>query len=98
MGYSRSGLEELFYDPQEGVQLNDNLIGYPIALMKDCALADAPIIETGGGYGPYGSAGNGETGTASGQSCIPIAIQNAIGVWVDMPCTPDKVLKALGKA
>jgi CO/xanthine dehydrogenase Mo-binding subunit len=26
------------------------------------------------------------------------AIQNAIGKWVDPPATPDKVLKALGKA
>jgi len=26
------------------------------------------------------------------------AIQNAMGKWVDPPATPDKVLKALGKA
>jgi len=27
-----------------------------------------------------------------------MAIHNAIGKWVDPPATPDKVLKALGKA
>jgi hypothetical protein len=29
---------------------------------------------------------------------IICAIQNAIGAWVDPPATPDRVLKALGKA
>ena len=29
---------------------------------------------------------------------VIIAIHNAIGVWVDPPATPDKILKALGKA
>jgi CO/xanthine dehydrogenase Mo-binding subunit len=28
---------------------------------------------------------------------VIIAIHNAIGVWVDPPATPDKILKALGK-
>jgi hypothetical protein len=29
---------------------------------------------------------------------IICAIHNAIGKWVDPPATPDKILKALGKA
>jgi xanthine dehydrogenase molybdenum-binding subunit len=96
-GNSRSGLEEQFYDPLTGVQLNDNLIFYPIGLMNDCAFADAPLIETGGGYGPYGATGNGESSGAGAQSLIPTAVHNAIGKWVDLPCTPDRILKALGK-
>jgi xanthine dehydrogenase molybdenum-binding subunit len=96
-GTSRTRLEEQIYDPQTGVQLNDNLIGYPISLMKDFAHPIPYVIETGGGYGPYGATGNGETPGALGQSPVLVAVHNAIGKWVDAPCTPDRVLKALGK-
>jgi xanthine dehydrogenase molybdenum-binding subunit len=97
-GTSRVGLEEQIYDPQTGVQLTDNLIGYPIALMRDYRDVTGHIVETGGGYGPYGSTGNGETPGALAQSPIVTAVQNAIGVWVDAPVTPMRILKALGKA
>ncbi len=96
MGYSRS-MEEQIYDPQTGVQLTDNLIGYPIAVFNDAAHAEAKLVETGGGYGPYGGTGCGESPCAVGVSLIPTAVHNAIGVWVDTPCTPMRVLKALGK-
>jgi xanthine dehydrogenase molybdenum-binding subunit len=98
MGYSRSGLEEQVYDPQTGVQLTDNLIGYPIAVMNDAAHADAYRIETGGGYGPYGATGCGESPCAIAINLIPTAVHNALGVWVDTPPTPMRILKALGKA
>jgi xanthine dehydrogenase molybdenum-binding subunit len=98
MGVSRTGFEEQIYDPQTGVQLTDNLIGYPIVLMNDAVLAEPHIVETGGGYGPYGAAGCGEGPASIGQSLIPIAVHNAIGVWVDAPPTPMRILKALGKA
>jgi CO/xanthine dehydrogenase Mo-binding subunit len=97
MGYSRSAIEEQIYDPLNGVQLTDNLIGYPIALMNDCALAEPFLIETGQGYGPYGASGCGETPAAAAQCVVTTAIQNAIGKWVDMPHTPMRILKALGK-
>jgi hypothetical protein len=29
---------------------------------------------------------------------VIFAIQSAIGKWIDPPATPDRVLKALGKA
>jgi CO/xanthine dehydrogenase Mo-binding subunit len=97
MGYSRSGLEEQIYDPQTGVQLTDNLIGYAIAVMNDAAHADANLVETGGGYGPYGATGCGESPCAIAIALIPTAVQNALGVWVDTPCSPMNILKALGK-
>ena len=96
-GFTRAGFEELFYDPTTGVQLNNDLIFYPVSVMNDTPNVVAGYVETGGGYGPYGSVGNGETPSASGQSCITTAVYNAIGKWVDAPCTPDRILKALGK-
>jgi CO/xanthine dehydrogenase Mo-binding subunit len=50
--------------------------------------------------GPYGAHGIGEP-CVTNYSSIICAVFNATGKWVDLdkgPCTPDKVLKALGKA
>ena len=40
---------------------------------------------------------NGISHSLANTHLVIIAIHNAIGVWVDPPATPDKVLKALGK-
>ncbi|GAG10327.1 unnamed protein product, partial [marine sediment metagenome] len=102
MGVGRSNTEAIYYDPQTGRKLNDNNIGYGIALMNDirkpCDENDCHLIETSQGYGGYGVCGIGEDIGAIMTSCTPVAIYNAIGVWVeDLPTTPDKILKALGK-
>ncbi len=102
MGVGRSKMEAIYYDPATGRKLNDNNIGYPIALMNDitnlCDETDVRVIETSQGYGGYGVAGIGEDIGAVMTSCTPPAIYNAIGKWVeDLPTTPDKILKALGK-
>ena len=44
------------------------------------------------------SVGRGATVQFRAQKPVHHAAQNAIGKWVDPPATPDKVLKALGKA
>ncbi len=99
MGLSRGRFEEMIYDPVTGVMLNGNLLDYKIATIRD---VDCPIgtilVESGMGYGPYGSVGIGEDiGTVMTGILAP-AVHNAIGVWIDdHPITPDKVLKALGK-
>jgi CO/xanthine dehydrogenase Mo-binding subunit len=49
------------------------------------------------GYGPYGSTGIGEDVATVVPLGLYLAVHNAIGKWVDLPTTPDKVLKALGK-
>jgi CO/xanthine dehydrogenase Mo-binding subunit len=56
-------------------------------------------IESDDAAGPYGAHGIGEP-CVTNYSAIICAIFNAIGKWVDTgkgACTPDKVLKALGK-
>lgn len=56
-------------------------------------------METGLGYAPYGTVGVGESGGAVNHCIMPSAVYNAIGKYVDAePVTPDKILKALGKA
>ena len=97
MGVSRVRTEEVVYCPATGVIMNGNLIDYKINTMLDCGPIDTIIIETGMGYGPYGSVGIGEDNSTVVPFALYAAVRNAIGKWVDLPITPDKVLKALGK-
>jgi CO/xanthine dehydrogenase Mo-binding subunit len=99
MGLGRSSKETVYHDPKTGVVLNDNLIGYPVNVMNDVASIECAYVETGLAYAPYGSCGIGESGGACNHTIMPSAVYNAIGKYVDIePITPDRILKALGKA
>ena len=99
MGVGRGRSEEVVHDPMTGVMLNGNLLNYKIATMLDVGPIDTILVETGMGYGPYGVVGIGEDVATVIPALISPAVYNAIGKWVDdFPITPDKVLKALGKA
>ena len=99
MGVGRNKTEEYVWDEQTGVLLNGDLLNYKFATMNDVGPIDTIIVETGMGYGPYGSVGIGENIATVATFLLQGAVYNAIGKWVDdYPITPDKVLKALGKA
>ena len=99
MGIGRNRCEEYVWDEKTGVLLNGNLCDYKFATINDIDTVDTCIVETGMGYGPYGSVGIGEVVATVTTYLLEGAVHNAIGVWVDeAPLTPDKVLKALGKA
>jgi CO/xanthine dehydrogenase Mo-binding subunit len=98
-GVSRSNTETIYHDPRTGVKLNDNLIDYAQFTMNDIGSVDIHKLETGLGYGPYGLVGIGESSACCTNAITGPAIFNAIGKYIDSyPTTPDKVLKALGKA
>ena len=99
-GLGVSGTEAIYYDPQTGVKLNDNLIGYPILTILDVGPIQNPIVETNLGWTTYGAYGCSEAGKAVPAAAFLVpAVYNAIGVWIeDTPVTPERVLKALGKA
>jgi CO/xanthine dehydrogenase Mo-binding subunit len=98
MGIGRGRSEEVVHDPLTGVMLNGNLLNYKIPTMLDIGSINTILVETGMGYGPYGLVGIGEDVATVTPTLIGLAVQNAIGKWVDdFPITPDKVLKALGK-
>jgi xanthine dehydrogenase molybdenum-binding subunit len=99
-GLGVAGTEAMYYDPQTGVRLNDNLIGYPILTMLDVGRIETPIIESEMGFSPYGIIGCSEAGKAMPAAALLVpAVFNAIGKWIEeTPVTPDRVLKALGKA
>jgi xanthine dehydrogenase molybdenum-binding subunit len=99
MGVGRGRSEEVVHDPMTGVMLNGNLLNYKVPTMLDVGRIDTILVETGMGYGPYGVVGIAEDVATVVPALISPAVHNAIGKWVDgFPITPDKVLKALGKA
>jgi xanthine dehydrogenase molybdenum-binding subunit len=98
MAASRAQTEELVWDLNTGVMLNGNLLDYKIATILDCGPIQPIIVETAMGYGPYGANGIGEDVADHMASLLGPAVHNALGVAIDdLPITPDKILKALGK-
>jgi len=89
-------LEDFYYDKRTGVKLNNNMIDYKKPTILDVPPVDRKFLETRAGNAAYGA--NGISHSLANTHLVIIAIHNAIGVWVDPPATPDKVLKALGKA
>jgi putative selenate reductase molybdopterin-binding subunit len=88
-------LEDYAYDKRSGVKLNANMIDYKKPTMMDVPPVEHALLETRSGNGAYGAAGISHS--MANTHLVITAIHNAIGVWVDPPATPDKVLKALGK-
>jgi CO/xanthine dehydrogenase Mo-binding subunit len=99
MGLGRSATEEKIYCPKTGVGLNFDHINYLLGTMNDYPVVDCILHEGHLGYAPYGACGIGENIGASLSAITSSAVYNAIGKWIlDFPVTPDKVLRALGKA
>ena len=99
MGIGRGMTEEVIHDRRTGIMLNGNLLNYKIPTMMDYGDIETIMVETGMGYGPYGTVGIGEDVATVLPALVGPAVQNALGVWIDtFPITPDKVLAALGKA
>ncbi len=88
--------EDYFYDKETGVKLNSNMFDYKKVSMLDMPHVDMKFLETQAGNAAYGS--NGISHSLANTHLVICAIHNAIGKWVDPPATPEKLLKALGKA
>jgi CO/xanthine dehydrogenase Mo-binding subunit len=88
--------EDFFFDPKTGVKLHTNMLEYKKPTIMDIAPVESILLETRAGNAAYGA--NGISHSLANTHAIICAIHNAIGKWVDPPATPDKVLKALGKA
>ena len=88
--------EEFIYDQKTGVKLSANMFEYKKVGMLDMPRVDLELLETRAGNACYGS--NGISHSLANTHLVIMAIHNAIGKWVESPATPDRVLKALGKA
>jgi xanthine dehydrogenase molybdenum-binding subunit len=88
--------EDFVYDERTGVKLNANMIEYKKPTILDVPPVERRFLETRAGNAAYGASGISHS--LANTHLVIIAIHNATGVWADPPATPDKVLKALGKA
>jgi CO/xanthine dehydrogenase Mo-binding subunit len=88
--------EEFIFDQKTGVRLSTNMFEYKKVSMLDMPRVDLKLLETRAGNACYGS--NGISHSLANTHLVIMAIHNAIGKWVESPATPDRVLKALGKA
>jgi CO/xanthine dehydrogenase Mo-binding subunit len=94
--YGSQLLEDFIFDERTGVKLNSNMIDYKKPTMLDVPPVEHELLETRAGNGAYGASGISHS--LANTHLVTTAIHNAVGVWVDPPATPDKVLMALGKA
>jgi len=88
--------EEFIFDPNTGVRLSTNMYDHKKVGMLDMPPVQTKLLESRISNACYG--GSGISHSLANTHLIIMAIHNAIGKWVDSPATPEKVLKALGKA
>ena len=89
-------LEEFIFDQKTGVRLNTNMFEYKKVSMLDMPNVDLKLLETRASNACYG--GSGISHSLANTHLVIMAIHNATGKWVESPATPNRVLKALGKA
>ncbi len=91
-------MERLAFEPTTGKILNPGFLDYKVARMTDFPLDPRVLLcESDEPYGPFGAKGAGEAPAAAPIPAISQAVYNAIGVWLDIPMTPERVLAAQGK-
>ena len=100
-GIGAALFEHCLYD-ERGQLLNGNMADYLVPMA-----VEMPDIEVGHVVTPtadceLGAKGAGEAGTAGAPGCVMNAINDALrplgaAPLTDMPFTPDKILRALGK-
>jgi CO/xanthine dehydrogenase Mo-binding subunit len=98
MFFSQGGglSEEWIYDKTTGVKLSTNMWEYKKPTILDFGPIETCAVESRSGNACYGGSGISHCMAAP---LLPVcAVANAIGKWIYPPVTPDKVLKALGKA
>lgn len=99
MGQGYALMEELILDPETANVKNKSLADYHIPTAVDaCKDISIEILEYEDNFGPFGAKGIGEPTQLPTAPAIINAIYDAVGVRIyDLPATPEKILKALGK-
>lgn len=88
--------EHLVFDPETGAIKNANLLDYKLLRAADFPHgAQVLFADSYDPVGPFGARGAGEAPIAAAISAISQAVYNAVGVRVDLPMTPERVVRAL---
>ena len=90
--------ERLAFEPGTGRVLNPGFLDYKVMRAPDFPLDPGVLFsDYHDPVGPFGAKSAGEAPTTAPIPAISQAVYNAIGVWLDIPMTPERVLGALGK-
>lgn len=90
--------EHLVFDETTGAIRNANLLDYKLLRAADFPhQAKVLFADSYDPVGPFGARGAGEAPIAAAISAISQAVYNAIGVRVDVPMTPERVVRALAR-
>jgi xanthine dehydrogenase molybdenum-binding subunit len=88
--------EELVLSPTIGRVLNPSFLDYKIPTALDYRKMDPVImVESYERLGPFGAKGVGEAAMAAAAPAVSNAIYNALGIRVELPATPQKVMMTL---
>jgi len=100
-GLAQALLEEMAYDP-DGTPLTATFLDYGVPTAAEMPLVETANTETPTPMNPLGAKGIGESGTVGSTPAVHNAVIDALshlGVrHVDMPCTPDRVWRAIRAA
>ncbi len=100
-GAAQALLEEVVYDP-EGTPLTSNFADYGVISAAELPSIERIEMVTPTPLNPIGAKGIGESGTVGATPAVHNAVIDALahlGVrHIDMPCTPEKVWRAMGGA
>lgn len=89
--------EEYIYNA-EGAMTNASFLDYRMPTCLDLPMIDAVIVEVPNPGHPYGVRGVGEVPIVPPPAAIANAIYDAIGIrMTELPMSPDRLLKAMGK-
>ena len=89
--------EQLVWDVKTGRVLNPNFADYKILSALDAPPIDISFADVVDPVGPFGIKSIGEGATCPTPSAIGQAIYNAIGVRMNAPFSPDRVLEVIKK-
>ena len=97
-GAAQALLEEVAYDP-DGNPVTSNLADYAAISATELPSFELVAMETPTDLNPLGAKGIGESGTVGSTPAVQSAVVDALshlGVrHVDMPCTPERVWRAI---
>jgi xanthine dehydrogenase molybdenum-binding subunit len=90
--------ESLVFEEGTGRILNPGFLDYKVLRTTDFPTeAEVIFAEPYDPLGPFGAKSAGESPACAPIPAISQAVYNAVGVWLDVPMTPERVLEALGK-
>ncbi len=90
-------VENLVFDENTGQILNPNFSDYKIPRILDIPDPKIIFVEVIDPVGTFGAKGIGEGSNCATPAAVAQAVYNAVGVRVDPPINPEKLLRALGK-